>query len=253
MRAVANNVDVASMTASRGDEVGVIAIDGPSGSGKSTVSRGLAIRLGVPYLNTGAMYRAATWAVLRAKVNPTDAVEVGRAVAAAELEVGIDPAAPSCEVDGLDVRAPIRGPEVTAVVSAVAAVPMVRQQLVSAQRQIIAAALRGETEFSQRGIVVEGRDIATVVAPDAVLKVYLTASVAARASRRRSDAAGAATPQLADVQHDLQRRDTLDSTRATDPLRQATDATLLDTTTLSVDEVVDRLVELHAAAVAALR
>ncbi|PZS10303.1 MAG: (d)CMP kinase [Acidimicrobiales bacterium] len=241
------------MAASRDGEVGVIAIDGPSGSGKSTVSRGLAARLGVPYLDTGAMYRAATWAVLHAKVNPADAAAVGRAVAAAELEVGIDPAAPNCEVDGLDVGARIRGPEVTAVVSAVAAVPTVRQQLVAQQRQIIASALRGETEFSQRGIVVEGRDIATVVAPDAVLKVYLTASVAARASRRRSDAAGTAAPQLADVQRDLQRRDTLDSTRSTDPLRQATDATLLDTTVLSVDEVVDRLVELHAAAVAALR
>jgi cytidylate kinase len=229
--------------------VGVIAIDGPSGSGKSTVSRNLAARLRVPYLDTGAMYRAATWAVLQKGVDVADLSAVADVVADSELEVGIDPAGPTVELNGVDARGPIRGTEVTASVSAVAAIPAVRQILVAEQQRLIAAAVRGETEFAARGIVVEGRDIATVVAPDAVLKVYLTASEAARASRRHGESAQAGN--VTQVQQDLARRDAIDSSRAVNPLRQDDSAVLVDTTAMSIDEVVTELVRLHSAAVAA--
>jgi CMP/dCMP kinase len=206
----------------------VVAVDGPSGSGKSTVSRRLAEALGASYLDTGAMYRAVTWAVLQAGVDPSDSVGVAAVCSRVRVEVGIDPRKPSVRVDGVAVDGPIRGFEVTAAVSAVAAVPAVRAALVAQQREIIAAAGR---------IVVEGRDIGTVVAPDADLKVYLTASVDERARRRSGE-------NLVDVDttaDDLRRRDKLDSTRAADPLRRAPDAVELDTTRLGIDEVVSRL------------
>jgi cytidylate kinase len=206
----------------------VVAVDGPSGSGKSTVSRRLAEALGASYLDTGAMYRAVTWAVLRAGVDPSDAAGVAAVCARVTVEIGIDPRTPSVRVDGVAVDGPIRGVEVTAAVSAVAAVPAVRAALVARQREIIAAAGR---------IVVEGRDIGTVVAPDADLKVFLTASVDERARRRSGE-------NLADVDTtaaDLRRRDKLDSTRTADPLRRAPDAVELDTTRLGIDEVVSRL------------
>jgi cytidylate kinase len=209
----------------------VVAVDGPSGSGKSTVSRHLALALGARYLDTGAMYRAVTWAVLCAGVNPHDAPKVADVAARSRVEVGTDPRRPYVRLDGIPVDGPIRGPEVTAAVSAVSAVPAVRTILVAAQRAVIASAER---------IVVEGRDIGTVVAPDADLKVYLTASVGERARRRSSQVA-------ADPDHtaaDLTRRDRLDSTRAADPLRRAPDAVELDTTALGIDEVVSRLREL---------
>ena len=209
----------------------VVAVDGPSGSGKSTVSRRLAEALGAAYLDTGAMYRAVTWAVLQAGVDPSDAVGVAAVCAAVRLEIGTDPGQQFVRVDGVAVEGPIRGVEVTAAVSAVSAVPAVRAALVARQREIIAAAGR---------IVVEGRDIGTVVAPDADLKVYLTASVDERARRRSGE-------NRADVDTtaaDLRRRDKLDSTRAADPLRRAPDAVELDTTRLGIDEVVSRLREL---------
>ncbi len=206
----------------------VVAVDGPSGSGKSTVSRRLASSIGARYLDTGAMYRAVTWAVLRSDVDPADADAVAKIAGEVQLEIGTDPVAPAFRADGHDVSAEIRGPEVTAHVSAVAAVPTVRQVLVAMQRAIIDDAGR---------VVVEGRDIATVVAPDANLKVYLTASAAARAQRRSAEDAA----DVAATAADLARRDRLDSTRSTDPLRQADDAVELDTTGLSVDQVVDAL------------
>jgi cytidylate kinase len=212
----------------------VVAVDGPSGSGKSTVSRRLAGALGARYLDTGAMYRAVTWAVLRAGIDPHDTDMVAKTAAETRLEVGTDPAAPHVSVDGTEVDGPIRGPDVTAAVSAVAAVVAVRSLLVHRQREIISAA-RG-------GIVVEGRDIGTVVAPDADLKVYLTASAGERARRRSAEQAA----DLAATAADLDRRDTLDSTRAADPLMQAADAVVLDTTELGVDEVVARLLALLA-------
>lgn len=209
----------------------VVAVDGPSGSGKSTVSRRLADALGASYLDTGAMYRAVTWAVLRDGVDPADQAAVAAVCARVRLEIGTDPGKPYVRVDGVAVDGPIRGVEVTAAVSAVSAVPAVRAALVAQQREIIAGSGR---------IVVEGRDIGTVVAPDADLKVYLTASVDERA-RRRSDENRADVDLTA---ADLRRRDKLDSTRAADPLRRAPDAVELDTTRLGIDEVVSRLREL---------
>jgi cytidylate kinase len=209
----------------------VVAVDGPSGSGKSTVSRRLATALDGVYLDTGAMYRAVTWAVLEAGVDASDAESVAKIALETELTVGTDPANPRFLANGTDVSSAIRGPSVTAAVSSVAAVPAVRRHLVAMQRAIIAGHPR---------IVVEGRDIATVVAPDASLKVYLTASAAARAERRSAEDAS----DVAATRADLERRDKFDSSRAADPLRQASDAIEVDTTGLGIDEVVARLLDL---------
>jgi len=206
----------------------VVAVDGPSGSGKSTISRRLAAALDARYLDTGAMYRAVTWAVLRHGVDPRDADAVAKLARSVELTIGVDPLESHVAVDGTPVDRPIREAEVTQAVSAVSAVTQVRALLVAQQRKIIDSAER---------IVVEGRDIGTVVAPDANLKVYLTASVDERARRRSAESA---TEQAATAA-DLNRRDKLDSTRAADPLRQAEDAVVLDTTALGIDEVVARL------------
>ncbi|GIJ29660.1 cytidylate kinase [Micromonospora qiuiae] len=211
----------------------VVAVDGPSGSGKSTVSRRLATSLGARYLDTGAMYRAITWAVLRSGVDLTDAQAVAKVAGEVDLCIGTDPAGYGVTADGVSVEAEIRGPEVTAAVSAVAAVPAVRALLVARQQEMITNAGR---------IVVEGRDIGSVVAPDADLKVYLTASAAARAARRSAEDAS----DVAATAADLARRDRLDSTRKADPLAQAPDAVELDTTELGIDEVVARLRELLA-------
>ncbi|WBB46385.1 (d)CMP kinase [Verrucosispora sp. WMMA2044] len=206
----------------------VVAVDGPSGSGKSTVSRRLATSLGGRYLDTGAMYRAITWAVLRSGVDLTDTQAVAKVAGEVDLRIGTDPAGYGVTVDGVNVETDIRGPEVTAAVSSVAAVPAVRALLVARQRDMITKAGR---------IVVEGRDIGSVVAPDADLKVYLTASAAARAARRSAENAS----DVAATAADLARRDQLDSTRKADPLAQAPDAVVLDTTELGIDEVVTRL------------
>ncbi len=209
----------------------VVAVDGPSGSGKSTVSRRLAAAFGARYLDTGAMYRAVTWAVLRAGVDPADVDSVVKICDEVELTSGTDPERPHIRVDDTPVDVEIRGPAVTSAVSAVAAVPAVRAAMVARQRQIIAAAER---------IVVEGRDLGTVVAPDADLKVYLTASAGERARRRSAEQASDVGATAAD----LARRDRLDSTRAANPLAQAPDAVVLDSTELGISEVVDRLAAL---------
>jgi cytidylate kinase len=209
----------------------VVAVDGPSGSGKSTVSRRLAEALDARYLDTGAMYRAVTWAVLRSGVDLGDSDAIAKVAAEVELRVGTDPATPTIAADGVAVDGPIRGPEVTGAVSVVAAVPAVRELMVARQCEIIARAGR---------IVVEGRDIGSVVAPDADLKVFLTASADARAQRRSAENAADVGLTAAD----LARRDRLDSTRAASPLRQVSDAVVLDTTELGIDEVVARLVAL---------
>ncbi|NES31231.1 (d)CMP kinase [Micromonospora terminaliae] len=206
----------------------VVAVDGPSGSGKSTVSRRLAVSIGARYLDTGAMYRALTWAVLRSGVDLTDTESVAKVAGEVDLRIGTDPEGYGVTADGVDVAKEIRGPEVTGAVSAVAAVGAVRELLVTRQRQVIAEAGR---------IVVEGRDIGSVVAPDADLKVYLTASEAARAQRRSAEDAA----DVAATAADLARRDKLDSTRKVNPLQQAADAVVLDTTELGIDEVVARL------------
>lgn len=203
----------------------VVAVDGPSGSGKSTVSRRLAAALDGVYLDTGAMYRAVTWAVLQAGADLGDPESITKIAQETELSIGTDPAAPHFGANGVDVDGPIRGPEVTAAVSAVAAVPAVRKQLVALQQSIISSFPR---------IIVEGRDIATVVAPDADLKIYLTASAAARAQRRSAEDA----TDVAATEADLARRDQLDSSRKADPLRLASDAIEVDTTGMGIDEVV---------------
>jgi cytidylate kinase len=209
----------------------VVAVDGPSGSGKSTVSRRLATALEARYLDTGAMYRAVTWAVLQSGVDVGDPHAVTKIVADVVLTIGTDPRAPAIEADGVDVSRPIRGPEVTGAVSAVSAIPAVRDLMVARQREIIGQADR---------IVVEGRDIGSVVAPGADLKVFLTASADARAQRRSAEIAADVGATAAD----LARRDRLDSTRTASPLRQADDAVVLDTTALGIDEVVARLADL---------
>jgi CMP/dCMP kinase len=211
---------------------GVVALDGPSGTGKSTVARRLAGALGVRYLDTGAMYRAVTLAVLRAGLPLDDAAGLTRVARAARVDVSTDPDRPAVWLDGEPVDAEIRGPAVTAAVSAVSAVPEVRSHLVREQRRLIGAG----------GIVVEGRDIGSVVWPEARPKVYLTASAAARASRR----AGELHSDLASVAADIERRDRLDSTRAASPLTRASDAIEVDTSDLDIDEVVRRLAELAA-------
>jgi len=217
-----------------GDLRGVIALDGPSGTGKSTVARRLASTLRSGYLDTGAMYRAVTLAVLR---NGGDAAEVART---ARVEIGTDPADPTVSLDGVDVAAEIRGPEVTLAVSEVSAVAEVRRILVDQQRAIIASVLA-----EQGGIVVEGRDIGTTVAPDAELKVYLTASADARAQRRsRQDVAAGRTATVEETLADVQRRDDYDSSRAVSPLRQAEDAVELDTTDLDLPGVLASLLDI---------
>src|SRR5262245_50210732 len=209
----------------------VIAVDGPSGSGKSTTARGIATRLGLRYLDTGAMYRAVTWAVLERGIDIDDPDAVAAAVSAVRLEVGTDPESPTISADGVDVAGPIRGPAVTAAVSAVSAVAAVRAELVAQQRELI----------GHGGIVVEGRDIGAVVAPDADLKVFLTAASAERAARRHAETGGSAD-QVSITEADLARRDTLDSTRAASPLTQAADAVVVDTTELGLEDVIDRIV-----------
>jgi len=215
-----------------------VAIDGPSGTGKSTVSRRLATAIGARYLDTGAMYRAVTWAVLDAGIDPDDSQSVADICAKVTLDSGTDPLAPHISVDGRSLDVEIRIAEVTAAVSVIAAVPDVRVVLVARQREIIA-----ET----RRIVVEGRDIASVVAPNADLKVYLTASEAERAQRRSLEIAGGAQASAATIARtraDLARRDALDSSRATDPFRRADDAVVVDTTGVDIDAVVAVLLDL---------
>jgi cytidylate kinase len=205
----------------------VVALDGPAGAGKSTVARAVAARLGVEYLDTGAMYRAVTFAVLRRGVSVTDTVEVARLATVIDLDISTT----SVVVDGVDATAAIRGREVTDAVSAVAANQAVRTVLVDRQRAWVAA--RG-------GGVVEGRDIATVVFPDAALKLFVTASPRVRAERRVAETGG----DVAEVEASIIERDRRDSTRESSPLLLADDAIELDTSDLDIDEVVAEVVRL---------
>lgn len=204
-----------------------MAVDGPSGAGKSSASRGAAIALNVRYLDTGSMYRALTWWLLERGVDTTDATLVGELAAEPVIEVGTDPRAPWTRVDGTDVSAAIRTRAVTGAVSAVAAVPRVRAQLIAQQRDIIARA---------DGIVAEGRDIGTVVAPDAPVKVFLTADSTARAARRAAQTNWSSTTTR--VEQD--RRDRLDAAQS----GQADDAVEIDSTQLDLDQVIDIIVRL---------
>jgi cytidylate kinase len=207
----------------------VIAIDGPAGSGKSTVARAVAERLNLPYLDTGAMYRAVTFAALRRGIDPEDVDPVAELAREVDLSVG-----DAVVVDGVDATIEIRGPEVTRAVSTVAANPAVREELVVRQREWVA---------SHGGGVVEGRDIGTVVFPSAVLKVYLTADDSERASRRSKEMLDLHYDQVA---ADIARRDHVDSTRPASPLMVAEDAVRIDTTGRDVDAVVDEVLALAA-------
>jgi CMP/dCMP kinase len=215
---------------------GVVALDGPSGTGKSTVARLLARRLRTQYLDTGAMYRAATVAVLRAGVDPEDPVAVAAQVAASRIDVGTDPWRRSTRLDGRPVEREIRTAATTAAVSAVSAVPEVRTKLVAQQRLIIGRA----------PTVAEGRDIGSVVWPDAELKVYLTAREEVRARRRAGELG---EDDLTRISQSLRRRDAFDSTRAASPLRRPDGATEVDTSELTIDEVVEQLATLAFQAV----
>ncbi|MFP7365833.1 (d)CMP kinase [Corynebacterium callunae] len=217
----------------------IVAIDGPSGTGKSTTARALATRLEAKYLDTGAMYRVATLHVLNKGIDPADTEAVIAATASLPLSISDDPASTEVLLGGQDVQKDIRGPEVTAQVSAVSAIPEVRENLVALQRALASKAHR---------CVVEGRDIGTTVLVDAPIKAFLTASAEVRAQRRfDQDTAAGRSVNFADVLADVQRRDELDSTRAVSPLKPAEDAHLIDTSTMTMDEVLDLLVQLTEA------
>ncbi|MEE4024672.1 (d)CMP kinase [Gordonia sp. PKS22-38] len=210
----------------------VIAIDGPAGTGKSTVSKILADRVGARFLDTGAMYRAATLAVLNAGVPLQDAASIGTVVDAADIRLDVAETGSTTYLDGVDVSVAIRTDEVTDAVSAVSAVPEVRTKLVAVQRR----------EADGSFVVVEGRDIGTVVFPDADLKIFLTATPEARAVRRhRQNLAAGRDSVLDEVLAGVNRRDHLDSTRTVSPLRPASDAVLVDTSDLTLDQVIDTL------------
>ncbi|GAA2275109.1 (d)CMP kinase [Glycomyces scopariae] len=209
----------------------VVAIDGPSGAGKSTVSKTLATAIDAAYLDTGAMYRAATLAVLKAGVEPSQTAQVTKTVKNAKLEFGTDPADPFTRVDGEDADLAIRGEDVTKAVSAVAGNKTVRKFLIDEQRRIIAGA--------KKGIVVEGRDIVEVVAPDADVKVYLTADPVERAKRRAAELGADAQA----TKQDLERRDTADS-KTTKPLEAPAGAVVIDSTALPIVEVVAKILAL---------
>ncbi|WP_431981901.1 (d)CMP kinase [Streptomyces qinglanensis] len=217
----------------------IVAIDGPSGTGKSSTSKAVAARLGLSYLDTGAQYRAITWWMLNNGVDTADADAVAAAAGKPSIVSGTDPLSPAISADGADASGPIRTQEVTAAVSAVSAVPEVRERITGLQRTIAAEA-RG-------GIVVEGRDIGTTVLPDADLKVFLTASPEARAARRNGElktADGTSVSDLAATQQALTARDRADSSRRTSPLKKADDAVEVDTTELTLEQVVERVVTL---------
>ena len=205
----------------------IIAIDGPAGAGKSTVSRALAAALQLDHLDTGAMYRAVTFGVLARGIDPAAPEEVAEAAEDMAIDVGVA----TVVVDGVDATIAIRGRDVTDSVSAVAANPMVRDLLVRRQREWV----------TQRGGgVVEGRDITTVVLPDADLKLFVTASPRVRAERRVAETGG----DIDQVEASIIERDRRDSTRSASPMTVASDAVVLDTSDLGIDEVVERVLDM---------
>ncbi|MCW2735070.1 MAG: Cytidylate kinase [Mycobacterium sp.] len=214
----------------------MIAVDGPAGTGKSSVSRGLARALGARYLNTGAMYRIVTLAVLRAGLDLDDAAAVAALASQVDLAVGFDPDEDLYFLGGEDVSVEIRGDAVTKAVSAVSAVPEVRTMLVDRQRELA---------DGSEPVVVEGRDIGTVVLPDADVKIFLTASAEERARRRNDQNVESGLADDYDaVFADVKRRDHLDSTRAVSPLRAAEDAVVVDSSDMSQSETVAYVLDL---------
>lgn len=214
-----------------GDSTVVVAMDGPSGSGKSSTARGVATRLGLRYLDTGAQFRAVTAWMIDQGVDFSDPAAIAARAGEPEVVSGTDPQDPTITVDGVDVSVAIRSQAITDHVSAVASVPEVRHRLLALQRAII----------GEGGIVVEGRDIGSVVAPDAAVKAYLTADPSARAARRTAEN-GAGSVEA--TRADLLRRDRIDSGRATAPAVMPDGAVHLDTTPYSLDEVIDQVVAL---------
>jgi GTPase len=208
----------------------VVAIDGPSGAGKSSTSKLVAQRAGWNYLDTGALYRAVAWLALREKISSAE--DILAALADNTIHFIADPKDPKVFVGDVDVSTDIRSEKVTESVSAISALPEIRAALLSLQRRLINSA--------ERGIVVEGRDIGTVVVPDAPLKIYLQADIAARAARRSSEIAA----PVASVSESLNQRDEIDSNRAVSPLAKASDAVLIDSTELDLEETVERVWEL---------
>ena len=214
----------------------VLAVDGPSGTGKSTTCRALAKQLDAKYVDTGAMYRVATLAVLRAGIDPGNTDAVIDATRDLPLEISDDPDSTEVILDGENVAGEIRGPEVTQNVSVVSAIPEVRTNLVELQRKLAREAHRA---------IVEGRDIGTVVLVDAPAKAFLTASPEVRATRRyNQDIAAGRDADYDTVLADVIRRDELDSSRATSPLRPADDAKIIDTSQMDKDEVLGALISL---------
>jgi cytidylate kinase len=214
----------------------VVAVDGPAGTGKSSVSRGLARELHARYLDTGAMYRIVTLAVLRAGIDLGNQGDVAAVASAAKLSVGYDPDEDRSYLDGEDVSSEIRGDEVTRAVSAVSSVPAVRTRLVDLQRALA---------DGPGSVVVEGRDIGTVVLPEADVKFYLTASAETRARRRNDqNVAAGLRDDYEGVLIDVRRRDELDSTRAVSPLRAASDAVVVDTSEMTESQVIAHLLKL---------
>lgn len=214
----------------------ILAVDGPSGTGKSTTCRALAKKLDAKYVDTGAMYRVATLAVLRKGIDPADTAAVIEATADLPLEVNDDPDATTVIFDGEDVSGVIRGAEVTRHVSAVSAIPKVRENLVALQRSLTTQAHRA---------IVEGRDIGTVVLADAPAKAFLTASARVRAQRRYDqDIAAGREADFDKVLADVERRDAADSSRVVSPLRPAEDAVIIDTSDMGRAEVQEALINL---------
>ena len=225
----------------------IVAVDGPSGSGKSSVSRGVATEFGYRYLDTGAMYRAVTWRILDLGVDPTDSAAVGKAVATLAVVSGTDPSAPQISVDGTDVAVAIRGEEVTEAVSLVSAVPEVRSAMVALQRHEAE-----ESKSAGTGIVVEGRDIGTVVLPDADVKVFLTADAAVRAQRRalQDEESEHGSSGAAATEESLRRRDAIDSQRKASPLKPADDAAQVDATDMDLQQTIEAVARLVRAVAA---
>ena len=209
----------------------VVAVDGTSGSGKSSTSRGVAARLRLRYLDTGAQFRAMTWWMLGQGVDVHDAEAVAARAGEPTIVSGTDPLHPTISVDGVDVSVQIRLDDVNAAVSPVSVVPAVRARLLELQRDVI----------GDGGIVVEGRDIGSVVAPDAQVKVYITADPGARAKRRAAEAGGA---DVEATEASLLARDRIDSGRSTAPLVRADGAIHIDTTAYTLDQVIDQVVAL---------
>jgi cytidylate kinase len=229
-------VETAASVARTAPAAVIVAIDGPSGTGKSSASRSVASQLGLSYLDTGAQYRAVTWWMISNGIDVSDAVAVADAAGKPVIVSGTDPAAPTITVDGEDASGPIRTQDVTAKVSAVSAVPEVRAVVTALQRAVAAAA--------EKGIVVEGRDIGTTVLPDADVKIFLTASPEARAARRSGELKGKEAADVAATREALIKRDTADSSRKTSPLAKAADAVEVDTTELTLRQVVECVVTL---------